>query len=130
MLDTIYRIVYNEYIKKRKEIKNMKNTTKKIIVALAILAIGIGLGFAIPKGQTVQEKAFSNEITSLRHESERIAKLDHYTELPGIYQEKQVKKLDRFVKENKNLTANELYTVQGLTYDNADAYQEFYLGEH
>lgn len=108
----------------------MKNTTKKIISALAILAIGIGLGFAIPKGQTAQEKAFNSEITSLRHESKRIASLDHYKELPGIYQKKQMKKLDKFLKENKNLTANELYTVQGLTYDNADAYQEFYLTEH
>lgn len=105
-------------------------TTKKIILTLAILAIGFGLGFATPKGQTVKQKAFNNEITSLRHESERIAKLDHYAELPGIYQEKQMQKLDKFVKENKNLTANELYTVQGLTYDNADAYQEFYLTEY
>lgn len=105
-------------------------TTKKIILTLAILAIGFGLGFATPKGQTVKQKAFNNEITSLRHESERIAKLDHYTELPGIYQKEQMKKLDRFLKENKNLTANEIYTVQGLTYDNADAYQEFYLTEH
>lgn len=108
----------------------MKNTTKKIISALAILVIGIGLGFAIPKTQTTQEKSFQNEITSLRHESKRISELDHYTELPGIYQEKQIKKLDKFVKEHKNLTANELYTVQGLTYENADAYQEFYLTEH
>lgn len=107
----------------------MKNT-KKIISALAILAIGIGLGFAIPKGQTAQEKAFSNEITSLRHESERIASLNHYEELPGIYQEKQIKKLDKFLKENKTLTVNEVYTVKGLTYDNSDAYQEFYLTEH
>ncbi|ARM66164.1 hypothetical protein AM2_037 [Lactococcus phage AM2] len=107
----------------------MKKTTKKIILTLAILAIGFGLGW-VPKGQTVKEKAFSNEITSLRHESERIAKLDHYTELPGIYQKKQIKKLDKFIKENKNLTANELYTVKGLTYDNSDAYQEFYLTEH
>ncbi|ADM73592.1 hypothetical protein LaPh949_gp034 [Lactococcus phage 949] len=66
----------------------------------------------------------------MRHESERIAKLDHYRELPGIYQEKQIKKLDRFLKENKNLTENELYTVRGLTYDNCDAFQEFYLTEH
>ena len=108
----------------------MKNTTKKITLTLAILAIGFCLGCTVPKGQTVKEKAFSNEITSLRHESERIAKLDHYTELPGIYQEKQIKKLNRFLKENKNLTANEAYTVKGLTYDNADAYQEFYLTEH
>lgn len=130
MLDTIYKIVYNEYINIKKRDKNMKNTTKKIISTLAILAIGIGLGFAIPKGQTAQEKAFSDEITSLRHESKRIASLDHYTELPAIYQEKQIKKLDKFVKEHKNLTANELYTVQGLTYENADAYQEYYLTEH
>lgn len=108
----------------------MKNTTKKIILTLAILAIGIGLGCTVPKNQTVKEKAFNSEITSLRHESERITSLDHYGELPGIYQEKQVKKLDKFVKENKNLTANELYTVQGLTYDNCDAFQEFYLTEH
>lgn len=108
----------------------MKNTTKKIILSLAILALGIGLGFAIPKGQTAQEKAFNSEITSLRHESKRIASQNHYTELPGIYQEKQIKKLDRFVNEHKNLTANELYTVQGLTYENCDAYQEFYLTEH
>ncbi|ARM66798.1 hypothetical protein AM4_140 [Lactococcus phage AM4] len=106
------------------------NTTKKIILTLAILAIGFGLGFATPKGQTVKEKAFQSEITSLRHESERIASLAHYEELPGIYHEKQIKKLDRFIKENKNLTANERYTVQGLTYDNSDAYQEFYLTEH
>lgn len=106
------------------------NTTKKIILTLAILALGFGLGFAVPKGQTVKEQAFNKEITSLRHESEKIAKLKHYRELPGIYQEKQIKKLDKFVKENKNLTENELYTVQGLTYDNADAYQEFYLTEH
>lgn len=108
----------------------MKNTTKKIISALAILALGFGLGFATPKGQTVKEKAFSNEITSLRHESERISNLNHYTELPGIYQEKQIKKLDKFLKENKDLTANEAYTVRGLTYDNADAYQEYFLTEH
>ncbi|MDN6718392.1 MAG: hypothetical protein L0L51_07360 [Lactococcus lactis] len=108
----------------------MKNTTKKIIFTLSILAIGFGLGFATPKGQTVKEKAFQSEITSLRHESERIAKLEHCQELPGIYQEKQIKKLDKFLKENKNLTANEAYTVRGLTYDNADAYQEFYLTEH
>lgn len=108
----------------------MKKRTKKITSALAILALGFGLGFATPKGQTVKEKAFSNEITSLRHESERISGLNHYTELPGIYQEKQMQKLDKFLKENKNLTANEVYTVKGLTYDNADAYQEFYLTEH
>ena len=108
----------------------MKKTTKKITFTLAILAIGFGLGCTVPKGQTSQEKALNKEITSLRHESERIAKLDHYTELPGIYQEKQIKKLDKFLKENKNLTANEIYTVRGLTYDNADAYQEFYLTEH
>lgn len=108
----------------------MKKRTKKIILTLAILAIGFGLGFATPKGQTVKEKAFQSEITSLRHESERIASLNHYTVLPGIYQEKQIKKLDKFLKENKNLTANEVYTVKGLTYDNADAYQEFYLTEH
>lgn len=105
-------------------------TTKKIILTLAILAIGIGLGFDLLEWQTAQEKAFNSEITSLRHESKRIAELNHYTELPGIYQEKQVKKLDKFLKENKNLTANEAYTVRGLTYDNADAYQEFYLTEH
>lgn len=108
----------------------MTKTTKKIILTLAILALGFGLGCTVPKGQTVQEKAFQSEITSLRHESERIAKLNHYTELPGIYQEKQMKKLDRFIKENKNLTANEAYTVRGLTYDNCDAFQEFYLTEH
>lgn len=108
----------------------MKNTTKKITLTLAILAIGIGLGFAVPKGQTTKEKAFNSEITSLRHESERIASLDHYRELPGIYQKEQIKKLDRFLKENKNLTENERYTVKGLTFDNADAYQEFYLTEH
>lgn len=108
----------------------MKKRTKKITLTLAILAIGFGLGFATPKGQTVKEKAFQSEITSLRHESERIASLNHYTVLPGIYQEKQIKKLDKFLKENKNLTANERYTVKGLTYDNSDAYQEFYLTEH
>lgn len=108
----------------------MQNTTKKITFTLAILALGFGLGFATPKGQTVKEKAFNDEITSLRHESERISSLNHYTELPGIYQEKQIKKLDKFLKENKNLTANEIYTVQGLTYDNADAYQEYFLTEH
>lgn len=105
-------------------------TTKKIILTLAILALGFGLGCTVPKGQTAKEKAFSNEITSLRHESKRIASLDHYKELPAIYQERQIKKLDKFIKEHKNLTANELYTVQGLTYENCDAYQEFYLTEH
>ncbi|AHC94121.1 hypothetical protein T548_0043 [Lactococcus phage phiL47] len=106
--------------------KSLKITVATITI---ILAFSIGL-FVGTKTQTTQEKAFQNEVTSLRHESERIASLDHYTELPGIYQEKQIKKLDKFVKEHKNLTANELYTVQGLTYDNADAYQEFYLTEH
>lgn len=106
--------------------KSLKITVATITI---ILAFSIGL-FVGTKTQTTQEKAFQNEITSLRHESKRISELDHYTELPGIYQEKQIKKLDKFVKENKNLTANELYTVQGLTYENADAYQEFYLTEH
>ncbi|ADM73593.1 hypothetical protein LaPh949_gp035 [Lactococcus phage 949] len=32
----------------------MKKTTKKITFTLAILAIGFGLGFATPKGQTTQ----------------------------------------------------------------------------
>ena len=110
----------------------MNKRTKKIIktigLILGLMVILFGLYSNALSNQ--KEKAFSNEITSLRYESERIAKLDHYTELPGIYQEKQIKKLDKFIKENKNLTANELYTVRGLTYDNADAYQEFYLTEH
>ena len=105
-------------------------TIKKITFTLAILALGFGLGCTVPKGQTAKGKAFQSEITSLRHESERIAALEHYQELPGIYQKKQMKKLDKFLKENKNLTKNEAYTVRGLTYDNADAYQEFYLTEH
>lgn len=108
----------------------MKKSIQFTVATITIiLAFSIGL-FVGTKTQTSQEKAFQNEVASLRHESKRIASLDHYTELPGIYQEKQIKKLDKFVKENKNLTANELYTVQGLTYENADAYQEFYLTEH
>ena len=108
----------------------MKKTTKKIIVALAVFGFGIGLYTTMPKGQTVQEKAFNDEITSLRHESKRISELEHYKELPAIYQEEQLKKLDKFVKEHKKLTDNELYTVKGLTYENCDAYQEFWLTEH
>lgn len=109
----------------------MKNTTKKIILTSSILALGFGLGCTVPKGQTVEQKAFNSEVTSLRHESERIAKLKHYQEFPGIYQEKQMKKLDRFLKENRKfLTADEVYTVRGLTYDNCNAFQEFYLIEH
>lgn len=106
--------------------KSLKITVATITI---ILAFSIGL-FVGTKTQTTQEKSFQNEITSLRHESKRISELDHYTELPGIYQEKQIKKLDKFVKENKNLTENELYTVQGLTYENCDAYQEFWFTEH
>lgn len=110
----------------------MNNTTKEIIktIALVLGLMVILFGLYSNALDNQKEKAFSNEITSLRHESERIAKLDHYKELPGIYQEKQIKKLDKFVKEHKNLTANELYTVQGLTYDNADAYQEFWYTEN
>ena len=110
----------------------MKNKTKKIIktsgLVLGLMVILFGLYSNTLDNQ--KEKAFSDEITSLRHESKRISELNHYTELPGIYQEKQIKKLDKFVKEHKNLTDNELYTVQGLTYDNCDAFQEFYLTEH
>lgn len=110
----------------------MKNTTKEIIktIALVLGLMVILFGLYSNALNNQRAKTFNSEITSLRHESERIASLDHYTELPGIYQKKQIKKLDKFLKENKNLTANELYTVRGLTYDNADAYQEFYLTEH
>lgn len=108
----------------------MKNTIKITITTISIiLAFSIGLVIGT-NSETKQEKAFQNQVTELRYESKRIASLDHYKELPGIYQEKQIKKLDKFVKENKNLTENELYTVQGLTYENCDAYQEFYLTEH
>lgn len=110
----------------------MKNKTKKIISAIAFVlgltVIVFGLYSNALSNQ--RAKAFNDEISSLRHESKRIAELDHYKEFPEIYQEKQLQKLDKFVKEHKNLTANELYTVQGLTYDNSDAYQEFYLTEH
>lgn len=110
----------------------MKKTTKEIIktivLVLGLMVILFGLYSNALDNQ--KKKAFQSEITSLRHESKRISELDHYTELPGIYQEKQVKKLDKFVNEHKNLTANELYTVQSLTYENADAYQEYYLTEH
>lgn len=110
----------------------MKNKTKEIIktivLVLGLMVILFGLYSNALDNQ--KEKAFSDEITSLRHESKRIAELNHYKEFPEIYQEKQIKKLDKFIKEHKNLTANELYTVQGLTYENADAYQEFYLTEH
>lgn len=106
--------------------KSLKITVATITI---ILAFSIGL-FIGTKTQTTQEKAFQNEITSLRHESKRISELEHFEEFPQIYQEKQIKKLEKFVRENKNLTANELYTVQGLTYENADAYQEFWFTEH
>lgn len=110
----------------------MKNTTKEIIktIALVLGLMIILFGLYSNALNNQRAKAFNDEITSLRHESKRIASLDHYTELPGVYQEKQIKKLDKFVKEHKNLTANELYTVQGLTYENADAYQEFWFTEH
>ena len=108
----------------------MKNKTKKIFASLAIFGAGVGLGLSVPKGQTVQEKAFQTEITSLRHESKRIESLKHYKELPETYQEEQLQKLDNFVKDHKNLTANERYTIEGLTYENADAYQDFYFTEH
>lgn len=110
----------------------MKKTTKEIIktIALVLGLIIILFGLYSNALNNQRAKAFNDEITSLRHESKRIASLDHYTELPGVYQEKQIKKLDKFVKEHKNLTANELYTVQGLTYENADAYQEFWFTEH
>mgnify|MGYP007025970188 CR=1 FL=1 len=108
----------------------MKNTFKITITTISIiLAFSIGLVIGT-NSESKHEKDFQNQVTELRKESRKIASLDHYTELPGIYQEKQIKKLDKFVKENKNLTANELYTVQGLTYENCDAYQEFYLTEH
>nr|DAQ00343.1 MAG TPA: copper transport outer membrane protein [Caudoviricetes sp.] len=108
----------------------MKNTFKITIATISIiLAFSIGLVIGT-NSESKHEKDFQNQVTELRKESRKIASLDHYTELPGIYQEKQIKKLDKFVKENKNLTANELYTVQGLTYENCDAYQEFYLTEH
>lgn len=110
----------------------MKNKTKKIIktspLVLGLMVILFGLYSNALDNQ--KEKAFQSEITSLRHESKRIAELSHYKELPGIYQEKQIKKLDKFVKNHKNLTANELYTVQGLTYENCDAYQEFWYTEN
>lgn len=108
----------------------MKNTIKITVATISIiLAFSIGL-FIGTNSESQHDKNFQNQITELRNESKRISELDHYTELPGVYQEKQVKKLDKFVKENKNLTANELYTVQGLTYENADAYQEFWFIEH
>lgn len=108
----------------------MKNTFKITIATISIiLAFSIGLVIGT-NSESKHEKDFQNQVTELRKESRKIASLDHYTELPGIYQEKQIKKLDKFVKENKNLTENELYTVQGLTYENCDAYQEFYLTEH
>lgn len=110
----------------------MKNTTKEIIktIALVLGLMVILFGLYSNALNNQRAKVFNDEITSLRHESKRIASLNHYTELPGIYQEKQIKKLDKFVKEHKNLTANELYTVQGLTYENCDAYQEFWFTEH
>lgn len=110
----------------------MKNTTKEIIktIALVLGLMVILFGLYSNALDNLKEKAFTDEITSLRHESKRIASLNHYTELPEIYQEKQIKKLDKFVKEHKNLTANELYTVQGLTYENCDAYQEFWFTEN
>lgn len=110
----------------------MKNKTNKIIktsgLVLGLMVILFGLYSNALDNQ--KEKALTDEITSLRHESKRIAELNHYTEFPQIYQEKQIKKLDKFVKEHKNLTANELYTVQGLTYENCDAYQEYWFTEN
>lgn len=110
----------------------MKNKTKKIIKTIA-LVLGLTVilfGLYSNALDNLKEKAFSDEITSLRHESKRIAELNHYKEFPQTYQEKQLQKLDKFIKEHKNLTANELYTVQGLTYENCDAYQEFWYTEN
>lgn len=108
----------------------MKKSIQLTVATITIiLAFSIGL-FVGTKTQTSQEKAFQNEVTSLRHESKRISELDNYEEFPEYYQREQIKKLDKFVKEHKNLTANELYTVQGLTYENCDAYQEYWFTEH
>lgn len=110
----------------------MKNTTKEIFktTALVLGLMVILFGVYSKTLDNLKENAFNDEITSLRHESKRISELDHYTEFPEIYQEKQIKKLDKFVKKHKNLTANELYTLQGLTYENCDAYQEYWFTEN
>lgn len=110
----------------------MKNKTNKIIKTIALILGLMVILFGLYSNalDNLKEKAFNDEITSLRHESKRISELKHYKEFPEIYQEKQLKKLDKFVKDNKNLTANELYTVQGLTYENCDAYQEFWYTEN
>lgn len=108
----------------------MKNTIKITITTISIiLAFSIGLIIGT-NSESKHEKDFQNQVTELRKESERIASLEHYTELPGIYQEKQVKKLDKFLETHKDLTANELYTLQGLTYENSGAYQDFWFTEH
>ena len=108
----------------------MNKKTKKILLTLAIFGAGVSLGLTVPKGQTAQEKDFQTEITSLKHESKRIESLKHYKELPETYQEEQLKKLDKFVNDHKNLTKNERYTIEGLTYENSDAYQDFWFTEH
>lgn len=108
----------------------MKNTVKITITTISII-IALWCGLLIgTNSESKHEKDFQNKITELRKESERIASLEHYTELPGVYQEKQIKKLDKFLENHKDLTENELYTLKGLTYENSGDYQDFWFTEH
>lgn len=108
----------------------MKNTIKITITTVSII-VSLWCGLLIgTNSESKHEKDFQNQVTELRKESERIASLDHYTQLPQHYQEEQLKKLDKFLETHKDLTENEIYTLQGLTYENSGDYQDFWFTEH